>query len=230
MKFNLIKAGVAALALLATPLAAVAADIRPPVYKGMPRSVIAYYNWTGFYAGVYAGYGWGNSTWELVGVDTEPKGWLAGGTLGYNWQAGSFVYGLEGDIGASGVKGSAACALVLTCETSNRWLATFRGRVGYAFDRFLPYVTGGGAYGDIRSSIGLGPAALTASTTRFGWTAGGGIEYAFLSNWTTKIEYLYVDLGSFDPGFVAPVGNVDFKEHVVRVGLNYKFSALSSRW
>ena len=229
MTLKLIKVGLGALALLATPFAAVAADMRPPVYpvyKGPPSSVIAYYNWTGFYTGLVVGYGWGESNWDAIGIQSQPKGWLADATVGFNWQAGSFVYGLEGDIAWTDVKGSTAniaCGVASTCETSNRWMSTFRGRIGYAFDRFMPYFTGGGAYGDVRSSIA--PAGVSASTTRLGWAVGGGIEYAFLSNWTTKLEYLYIDLGSFDPGFAAPVvGNIDFKEQVVRIGLNYKFS------
>ncbi len=228
MKFKLTKAGVAAaVALLVTPVAAAAADIRPPVYKGVPRSVVSYYNWSGFYTGVFVGYGTAESRWETIGIESKPKGWLAGGTLGYNFQTGSVVWGIEGDIAWTDVKGSTAnvaCGVASTCETSNRWLSTFRGRVGYAFDRFLPYVTFGGAYGDVRSSIA--PAGISASTTRLGWTAGAGLEYALMGNWTTKIEYLYVDLGTFNPGFVAPVvGNITFKEHALWVGLNYKFSS-----
>ncbi len=226
MKFNLIKAGVvAAGAVLITPVAAAAADMRPPIYKGVPPSVMPFYNWTGLYAGLFVGYGTGTSTWEAIGVESKPKGWLAGGTLGYNWQTGSVVWGLEGDIAWTDVKGSTAnvaCGVVSTCETSNRWLSTVRGRLGYAFDRFMPYLTGGVAYGDVRSSIA--PAGISTSTTQWGWTAGLGLEYAMLGNWTTKVEYLFVDLGSFDPGFAAPiVGNIDFKEQIIRVGLNYKF-------
>ena len=203
MNFKLIGSGVAALALLATSFAAEAADIPRPVYKGV-RSVIAYYNWTGFYAGINAGYGWGTSNWDIPAVSNSPKGFLVGGTLGYNYQTGSFVWGLEGDIGWADVKGSVDCGLGLTCETANRWLGTVRGRVGYAFDRFLPYLTGGGAFGSVRASINPGP-VVSATDTRMGWTFGGGLEYAFLGNWTAKIEYLYVDLGSFDTGFTAPV-------------------------
>jgi outer membrane immunogenic protein len=113
----------------------------------------------------------------------------------------------------------------LTCDTSNTWFATFRGRAGYAFDRFMPYVTGGGAYGNIKAS--LSPLGLTATESKFGYTFGGGLEYAFPGNWTAKIEYLYVDLGKFDTGFTAPVVNeVSFSQNIVRVGLNYKFT----RW
>ena len=87
-----------------------------------------------------------------------------------------------------------------TCETSNDWLATFRGRIGYAFDRWLPYITGGGAYGNVKATVSVPIAGLSASASnnQFGWTVGAGLEYAFLGNWTAKIEYLYVDLGSFN--------------------------------
>ena len=234
MNFKLIGSGVAALALLVSTLAVEAADIPRPVFKGV-RPIIAYYNWTGFYGGINAGYGWGTSNWELspggTAVTNSPRGFLVGGTLGYNYQSGSIVWGVEGDIGYSTVKGSVDCGLGLTCETANRWLGTARGRLGYAFDRLLPYVTGGAAFGDIRATVDPG-AVATATKTRIGWTAGGGLEYAFLGNWTAKIEYLYVDLGSFDTGFTAPVPlNVSFKEHLVRAGLNYKFSGpIFTRW
>jgi outer membrane immunogenic protein len=230
MNFKLIGSGVLALALLATSYSAEAADIPRPVYKGPVRPIVAYYNWTGFYGGIVAGYGWGNSDWDAPPIDTSPKGFMVGGTLGYNYQTGSFVWGIEGDGSWSDVKGSADCGIGITCETSNRWFATVRGRVGYAFDRFMPYFTGGAAFGDVRASIN--PAGASVSETRTGWTVGGGLEYAFLGNWTAKVEYLYVDLGSFDTGFTAPVpNNVSFKEHVVRAGLNYKFSGpVFTRW
>jgi outer membrane immunogenic protein len=228
MTFKLIKASVAALALLAVPFAAQAADvpIKAPYYKGQ-HSVVSYYNWTGFYAGVNAGYGFGTSTWSLLpATNIKPKGFLAGGTAGYNWQSGAIVYGVEGDFDWSDVKGSVACAGVLSCETSSSWLATFRGRVGYAFDRWLPYITAGGAYGSVKASASLPAAGISASSSsnQLGWTFGAGLEYAFMSNWSAKLEYLYVDLGSFNAGIAPIVNNVSFKENIVRAGLNYKFS------
>ena len=229
MTFRLIKAGVAALALFAVSFAAQAADvpIKAPYFKGSPRSVISYYNWTGFYAGVNGGYGTGTSTWSLVpGTDIKPKGAMFGGTLGYNWQSGAIVYGIEGDFDWSGVKGSNDCGVGVTCETSNTWLATFRGRVGYAFDRWLPYITAGGAYGNVKATASVPLAGLSASSSsdQLGWTAGAGVEYAFLGNWSAKLEYLYVDLGSFDAGAAPVVNKVSFKENILRAGLNYKFS------
>jgi outer membrane immunogenic protein len=221
---KLIKASVAAVALLAVPFVAQAADM--PI-KGAPRSVVSYYNWTGFYAGINGGYGMGTSTWSLPAASIKPKGAMFGGTLGYNWQSGAIVYGIEGDWDWSRVKGSVSCAAALaTCETSNSWLATFRGRVGYAFDRWLPYVTAGAAYGNVKATDTLlgGLGATSASKSELGWTAGAGLEYAFLGNWTAKLEYLYVDLGSFNAGPAPLVNNVSFKENIVRAGLNYKFS------
>jgi len=223
------KAGLAALALLVVPFAADAADmpIKTPYFKGTPRSVVAYYNWTGFYAGVNAGYGFGESTWSLLpGTTMKPTGFLVGGTVGYNWQAGAIVYGLEADWDWSNVKGSVTCAVIATCTTSSDWLATFRGRVGYAFDRWLPYVTLGGAYANVKATTSLPILGLSTSTSKsqLGWTAGVGLEYALMGNWTAKLEYLYVDLGSFDAGPAPLTNNVSFKENIVRAGLNYKFA------
>src|SRR5665647_339331 len=140
-----------------------AADLPRPSYKAPIYSVPGY-NWTGFYAGINGGYGFGKSDWSGPGGtgSTSPKGPLAGVTLGYNLQTGSWVWGLEGDVDYSWVKGSAvgtglACGGV-GCETKNSWLATARGRLGYAgWDRWLPYITGGLAYGQVKMT----PAAVS---------------------------------------------------------------------
>jgi outer membrane immunogenic protein len=225
MNFKLFGTGVAALTLLATSLSAQAADIPQPIYKAAPRSVVSYYNWTGFYAGVNGGYGWGTSDWDLpAGVSPKPKGWLAGGTIGFNYQVGSWVWGLEGDFDWADVSDEVACG-AFVCKTKNHWFATARGRVGYAFDRWLPYITGGGAFGRVQAKS-TNPGAPGDSNNQIGWTVGAGIEYAFLGNWSAKIEYLYADLGSFDCGTScgAVSNNVNFKENIVRAGINYKFS------
>jgi outer membrane immunogenic protein len=232
MNFKLLGTGIAALTLLAASYSAQAADIPRPVYKGV-RSVVAYYNWTGFYAGLNGGYGFGDSSWTSPAVSPDPDGWLFGVTLGYNFQAGSFVWGIEGDFDWADVKGSTACG-AFSCTTKNTWLSTIRGRLGYAFDRWMPYITAGGAYGEVKASS-TNPAAPGARDNMFGWTAGAGVEYAFAGNWSTKLEYLYVDLGSFNCGVACAVGvtsnDVSFKEHVVRAGLNYKFSGpIFTRW
>lgn len=226
MSLKVIKAGVSVLALLAATATTRAADVpvKAPIYKGPMRSVVAYYNWTGFYFGINGGYGLGKSSWDSPAVDPKPKGAFVGATLGYNWQAGAFVYGLEGDWAWSWIKGSEVCGAA-TCETKLPWFATGRVRLGYAFDRWLPYVTGGGAYGHVEASnTNLG--FTSGSANRFGWTAGAGIEYAFLGNWSGKIEYLHMDLGKFDCATCSAVtpDNVTFSADMIRAGLNYKFS------
>jgi outer membrane immunogenic protein len=204
-----------------------AADLPRPSYKAPIYSVPGY-NWTGFYAGINAGYGFGKSDWSGAGGtgSTSPKGAVAGVTLGYNLQTGSWVWGLEGDFDASWVKGStvgtgAACGGA-GCETKNPWLATARGRLGYAgWDRWLPYITGGGAYGQVKMTPAVGN---VESKNRLGYALGAGIEYALFANWTVKAEYLYVDLGTANCSNCGVTGtDVTFKESLIRAGLNYRF-------
>jgi outer membrane immunogenic protein len=226
MNFKIFGTALAAFGFLASSFSAQAADIPRPVYKGV-SPVVAYYNWTGFYVGVNAGYGWGTSDWSAVPTaSNKPKGFLGGGTIGYNYQMGSIVWGVEADWDWSNVKATVTCAPLVTCGTENTWLATARGRLGYAFDRWMPYITGGGAYGKVTATISAPAFGVLASTShnQLGWTFGAGLEYAFLSNWSAKFEYLYVDLGSFNTGPLPIVNNVSFKENIVRAGLNYKFS------
>ena len=156
-------------AAMAAP--ALAADLSRPVYK-TPVYSMPGYNWTGLYAGINGGYGFGSSNWAGAG-SSSPKGALVGGTLGYNLQTGSLVWGLEGDLDYSWMKGSnvgtGVCA-GLGCETRNTWFGTARGRIGYAgWDRWLPYFTGGAAFGDVKMTSGT---AVSKSKTRFGWTIG----------------------------------------------------------
>jgi len=97
-------------------------------------------------------------------------------------------------------------------------------------DRWLPYVTGGAAYGKVKASL-VAATTDSVSKNQLGWTIGGGLEHAFMGNWTAKLEYLYVDLGSFNADVAPAVNNISFKEHIVRAGLNYKFSGpLNSRF
>jgi outer membrane immunogenic protein len=122
------------------------------------------YNWTGFYVGLNGGGGFGHSNWDAFATGFDTTGGLVGGTVGYNYQMGQVVFGLEGDGDWSNLRGSGLCAGP-SCETRNNWLATARGRLGYSFGRVMPYVTGGGAFGDIKSSLaGFG----SQTTTRAG--------------------------------------------------------------
>lgn len=209
-------------ATMASP--SLAADLSRPLKA---PAYIAPFSWTGFYVGINGGYGWAKSDWTGGGTaSVSPKGWLVGGTLGYNLQTGVWVWGIEGDIDLSTIKGSSTgtgvCATGAGCETRNRWLATTRGRIGYSFDRFLPYITGGAAFGDIKMAI---PSGAAETKTKVGWTLGAGLEYAFLGAWSAKLEYLYVDLGSATCS-AATCGvstNATFKANTVRAGLNYRF-------
>ncbi|MGA7488429.1 MAG: outer membrane protein [Xanthobacteraceae bacterium] len=191
----------------------------PPAYG--PAYGPGYY-WSGFYLGINGGGGWGTSQWDGVG-NFDLSGGVIGGTVGYNWQVNQFVLGAEGDVDWSGIKGTTTVLCPTGCETRNKWLATARGRLGYAFDRFLPYVTGGLAVGDITASVPILPGG---SITNAGWTAGVGLEVGVVSNVSVKAEYLYVDLGNFNCGLncgLAPGGNVSFDTSLLRGGLNVRF-------
>ena len=213
------------ISLLSLTAGSFAADLPRQMPAKAPAMLPIGYNWTGFYLGINGGYGFGQSNWSITGADADPSGGLIGLTAGYNWQAlGSpFVFGLEGDVAYSDIRGSftnAACPG--GCETRNNWLGTVRGRVGYAFDRMMPYFTGGLAVGDIRAEQ---PGFAGVRETNVGWTVGGGVEAAIAPNWTAKLEYLYVDLGDVTcaAGSCAVPTNVDFQAHVVRAGLNFRF-------
>ncbi len=215
-------ATVGLLALAGSFGSASAADLSRPAYPTKAAPYMAPgYNWTGFYAGVNGGYGWGTSDWSALGSSFNTNGGLFGGQLGYNWQFGQFVYGLEGDIDWADLRSSTN---VIGMRTKSDFLSTVRGRIGVAVaDRWLPYVTGGLAVGDIRTTNTLLGGGV--DTTNAGWTVGGGVEFALVANWTAKVEYLHVDLGTANCGtscgFVN--NNVSLKEDVVRGGINYRF-------
>ena len=181
-----IQTGLVAAALLALPLTAQAADL-PNTYKSQPSYAPLARSWSGFYAGINGGYGFGKSNWDSPVVSPSPKGALVGLTLGYNFQYNSWLFGVEGDWDLSTMKGSIACGGG-TCETKNTWLGTARGRIGYAFDNFLPYFTAGLGMGDIKGTNSN--LATTGSKTKAGLAIGAGLEYAFMGNWSAKIEYL----------------------------------------
>lgn len=235
-------AGSLALAACGQALAADLPQSAPP-----PRAPAAYvpailptYNWGGVYIGINGGGGFGTSNWTNPGIlggtsgDFKTSGGLIGGTLGANFQANALVFGVEGDIDYSTIKGSSSSAFCVginstSCETRNRYLGTVRGRLGVAADRVLVFITGGAAFGDIQTGLTVPGTSTTYDTTnKVGWTGGGGIEVAFTDNLTGKIEYLYADLGSgtcssnANCGF--PAGDsVKFTTSVVRAGLNFKF-------
>jgi outer membrane immunogenic protein len=217
-------AGMAATAVVG---AASAADLARKAPPPVPVKAVSYvpYNWTGFYAGINGGYGFGRSRWSGLPSSFDVNGGLVGGQAGYNWQVGQFVYGLEGDIDWTGLSGTASPALCggTFCRTRNDFLSTVRGRLGIAVDRWLPYVTGGLAVGNIRATV---PGFAGIDQTNAGWTVGGGVEFALTGNWTAKIEYLHFDLGRDTCSTLCglPMGNdVSLNGNVVRAGINYRF-------
>jgi outer membrane immunogenic protein len=161
-------------------------------------------------------------------IDIRPSGGLVGGTLGYNYQNGQVVWGVETDLQWTSIEASGTCRGGRSCEVNSDWFGTFRGRLGYtAWDRWMPYITGGLAYGNIGANVtDFGG----RSETNAGWTVGAGVEYALGAGWTGKVEYLFVDLGEFDceardcggrPNGLA--NKVDYQANIVRAGINYRF-------
>jgi len=191
--------------------------------------------------------------------DYNGSGFVGGGQIGCNYQTGMFVLGAEVDAQYTGIRGSRNAVSLgntnggpativpgtITESFESKWLATFRGRAGIASGQWLFYVTGGAAIADVTFNDQLcfgvtaavpGCNTSSAQNNRLGWTAGGGIEWMFAANWTAKVEYLYVDLGTTSSTslLVATAGgspfpnafithNNRFAESIARVGLNYKF-------
>jgi len=222
------------------------------------------FTWTGFYVGANAGVAFGNNnnggvasygfTAPAPGTAYVSSGntntrFTGGGQIGYNWQSGAFVYGLEADFDYLGnnnsgiaVPGGATTPYFVAVHGNNDdFLGTVRGRLGYAVDRALFYVTGGLAYGGNSGGGSVtyyptsgGPYAYTSSgnNSNVGYAVGGGIEYAFTPNWTGRVEYLYVDRGNKNTTYLAPTGapggstfiaTNHNQDNLIRVGLNYKF-------
>jgi outer membrane immunogenic protein len=224
--------GLAVAACLAA-MSASAADLPsrkepPPVYIPPPPVL----TWTGIYVGLNLGGAWldrydyGN--WFFPAFTAPNAGGVIGGAqLGYNYQITPlFVAGIETDFQGSSVGGGNQ---VFGATRSVGWFGTLRGRGGVSLlnSQLLLYGTGGFAYGDLRLNYGwLGSQARTGT----GWTVGGGLEYAFLPNWSAKVEYLYTNFGAnFDPVYIAPVVfETQQRAHLntVRAGVNYRFNWL----
>jgi outer membrane immunogenic protein len=207
-----------------------AADIiRQPTYKAPPAGVLPVaYDWTGFYIGGHIGYGWATKGWTdsagLFSLSHDADGFLGGAQLGFNYQIGQIVLGVEGDFSWTGITGGAN-TLASNFNVDVDWISTLTGRVGVAFDRWLVYGKGGVAWAkDVYSTNFYTLPGTSISDTRIGWTAGAGLEYAFAPQWTAKLEYNYIDLGServsFAPGFQT---DIDQQIHAVKFGINYKF-------
>ncbi len=205
-------------------------------------------SWAGFYAGVHLGYGstlddkvgihhLGQGGWTVrnVGGNLTPGGLAGGIQVGYNWQSGAVVFGIEADgswlSGKSSFSGvyPAPIGGIVTTSASKGAAATLRTRLGYAFGNVLLYGTGGLSVTQVKYMVApAGGVAMSATNARLAPVMGGGVEYAFDSNWTARIEGLYTHLGARRlPATVAPGGQVttiETQSHwLARVGVNYRF-------
>jgi outer membrane immunogenic protein len=223
----------AAAVLVASVSLSHAADLpaTPPVYEP-PAEPPAVYDWTGFYAGLHGGFGFGTTDMSVTdgggfSTDFDLTGWLGGAQAGYNYQSGSWLIGVEGDIALTGIDGSYSdtAAFDERATTEVNWLATARARAGWVNGRFMPFITGGIAFAGVDHRIG--PTGLTGpvstSDTLFGWTAGGGIEAMIDPSWSAKLDYLYVDLDDVDFTTAGGTGTFEDSLHLIRLGVNYQF-------
>jgi len=207
----------AAVTVLIASAPAMAADLAERPYTKAPAAAIAINTWTGFYIGAMGGYAQENSS----GVGTL-KGGFAGGTVGYNWQTGNLVLGVEADAAWSDIGASVGIPVLLVVSDKIRDTGTVRGRIGYAFDQVLVYGTGGYAWADNRLSATV--LGLTIADSRFhsGWTAGAGVEVMFAPKWSVKAEYLYRSFeGQTYFAGALPSGTLNLNS--VQVGVNYHF-------
>jgi outer membrane immunogenic protein len=253
---------VAAAAGLLVTSHAQAADLpaRMPV-KAAPAAVVAAPNWSGFYVGLFAGYGWGRAKatapfdsntgffYNFLGnaYTFDADGFFGGGTLGYTMQSGAFVFGLEGEVGYLGLKGSALEPndLPATTDTVTRfksdWYGAIYARAGLAAGNALFYGKGGVAFLNAKASTidpcanvaGCGTTTLTMTGDKVmvGWSAGGGIEWMLGGGWSVKAEYAYFDFGKINTAGPSSVPgefyrqSIDVTVHSAKVGVNYRFGA-----
>lgn len=222
----------------------------------VPSAPAPVFNWTGFYVGALAGYGFSDNKSSFSGFDpgdTPPaqspngRGIVAGGEAGYNYQFGNFVAGLEADLSYTHMHGRAtgtsAFGVVQSVEQDIDWLGTLRARLGVVpVDRLLIFGTGGAAFGGTGLSGSVNPGVNCAVTscgngsvsgTNSGWTGGGGLEYAVSNQLSLKAEYQYVDLGRRSLTYPITLAvsqsttTSEFRANVIRFGLNFKFGVSS---
>ncbi len=235
---KLLAGGIAAMAIALGAAPAMSADmyVRPAPPVELPWS------WSGLWVGTTVGYAWGQANQTATNGQTtgtfDTSGAVGGLNIDYNWQFGSIVLGIESDINLANIKGSTNCPNAgFGCNASDTWFGTTRGRLGWTlYPNWLLYGTGGVAYGDIRAGVGpasgpgVAPVTGSQAGTGSGWTGGGGVEWMWQRNWSMRVEYLHMDLGSFacQPGNCAPAAsglnvNTSFKTDMIRFGSSVKF-------
>ncbi len=219
---------------------AVAADIPARMATKAPVMMPAF-SWTGLYIGGNIGYGFGRTTGtgNVPPGNYDIDGFVGGGQIGANYQVGNWVFGIEADYQGADIKGSGpTLAAGIASNTELESFGTVRGRIGYAWDRWMLYGTGGYAF-EGRTTASFSPAVVGSDRRSLdGWAAGVGVEYAFAPNWSAKLEYLHIDLQD-KPFFVNTLAGcaaapntcrVGAEVDTVRVGVNYRFFGGGGRW
>jgi outer membrane immunogenic protein len=263
-----------ALAVSVLVLGTVAASAADMPMKARPVMVAPVSDWSGFYIGINGGGVWGNSNTSLVATNgTVPFGFfdlanipgvnaaglnrinnsgaIAGGQIGYVWQSGKAIFGIEAAFDWTNLRGSRTNTqayfdnpnIFSVYQNPNAdWLATFLGRVGYDMGAWYPYITGGVAVADLKYGFNYTDVFFAAgcscaaafSQTKAGGAVGAGLAWKLNSNWSLRAEYLYIafdDLngssslrGNFDPGTASFAHSASFKENIARVSLDYRFN------
>jgi outer membrane immunogenic protein len=209
--------------IIAACSSAYAADLprKAPVQPITPPPL---YTWTGFYVGVNLGGAWTNTSSGTI--DSDLSGVIGGGQIGYNWQAGQILLGIEGDFQGSGQSGSGSTTIGgVTFATDSKipWFATLRGRLGYVNGPWLIYATGGAAWLKYELDVSALGASVSDHTTQSAWTVGGGVEWMFFPKWSAKLEYLYIDTDSTSVTLFGTTFDARAKQNIVRAGVNYHF-------
>jgi len=244
-KFLLGAVGLVALSFAAP---ASAADLAARTYTKAPPMIAAAYDWSGFYLGVNGG--WGSSrncftNTAIAGIAVPPvgegchdaTGGTAGGQVGYRWQSGAFVFGLEAQGNWADFRGSnpSLAALGATNRTRIDAFGLFTGQVGYAWNNTLLYVKGGAAVTDNRYEgllTGTGTVIDRASSTRWGGTVGAGVEFGFAPNWSAGVEYDHLFMGTQNNAFtsVFPVAGVNTRTDSIRQDADLVTARVNYRW
>jgi len=201
---------------------------------GIPSAATyAPYSWTGVYAGLNAGTGSAaaTATASLAGLSARASetltGYVGGGQLGINLQVGPVVLGAEGDL-QGGTQRSTVTLGFANATDGIDWFGTARARLGFAIDRWMPYVTAGWGYGGAQSTLTTaGAGTISAISSHSLFAAGAGLEAAVWGNLSAKVEYLYLDTGNITTTSPTPFGNLietsRIKDNIIRGGLNYRF-------
>jgi len=246
-KFLLATVGLVVLGFAAP---ASAADLAArPYTKAPPPMVAAYYDWSGFYLGLNGGWGSSRKCWDATtpaGVFAfadgchDATGGVAGGQIGYCWQAGGWVFGLEGQGDWADLRGSRVSLFNPGFNNQSKIDAfgLFTGQVGYAWNNVLLYVKGGGAVTadrfNVTTTVGNLVAATTGDQTRWGGTIGAGVEFSFAPNWSAGVEYDHLFMQDkttafLNNGVVGPAGTVFGTDRIrqdvdlVTVRVNYRW-------